>query len=74
MAKTRQISQAECDYGHSVSSEVRVLPVSSEFGNLILCHRHYLTELRFRRDDGWTDPESHPEWESLRVYGPVVPL
>jgi len=60
-----------CDYGHQTPAEIRVLPVGGG-GNALLCHRHYLVEMDFRRyrnrdlDDACKF--DLPAWEDLEVY------
>lgn len=59
-----------CDHGHETPHETRVLPIGGS-SNVIICHRHYLTEAAFRRDGARRyDPKdwTMPSWESLTVY------
>jgi len=60
-----------CDFNHETDEEVRLLPYSSD-GNMIVCHGHYLHEMKYRllrnenREIAYTLPL--PKWEILKVY------
>jgi hypothetical protein len=57
-----------CDYGEQVK-EVRKLKCGDS--NLLLCHKHYLEEIEFRKDENKDlDVENRfdlPTWESLEI-------
>jgi hypothetical protein len=56
-----------CDYDHRTTHEVRLLSTGGD--NMIVCHRHYVLEMEYRRGkiaDGV--PFELPEWEKLKVY------
>jgi len=59
---------ATCDWDHN-TKEARVLPTGA--GNVILCHWHYLAELRQYEDNVksglWAD-DGFPKWEDLKIY------
>jgi len=60
-----------CDHGHGTWGEVRALPLGTGdgHGNVIVCHQHYLAELRRRRKIGWEDTGwEYPRWEDLTIY------
>ena len=64
----------QCDYGHDIFGQVRVLPLSSDKmgGNVIVCYSHYMNEIKFRIERNKELSESAkfdlPAWESLKVY------
>jgi hypothetical protein len=61
-----------CDHGHDTTEEVRVLPISENGGNAIICRAHYHEEMRFRlyRNRELEDFAKFdlPRWEDLKVY------
>jgi len=64
-----------CDFNHRTNEEVRLLPYSSD-GNLIVCHRHYLHELKYRVERNDQVQSEYqlvtPKWENLKIYGKGV--
>jgi hypothetical protein len=62
-----------CDHGHDTKDEIRSLPISEGGGNALLCKKHFLAEMKYRREmvaDGvWTNENTDfPTWESLKIY------
>ena len=58
-----------CDHGHQTTGEIRALPLAGG-ANLLVCHRHYLHELDWRRmraRETGIDKWLFPEWESLEI-------
>ena len=61
-----------CDFGHETSSAVRVLPLSGSenHGNVIVCRKHYVAEMKFRHDTHWESIsgfDAFPAWETLKI-------
>ena len=57
-----------CDHGHVVD-KVRLLPTGGG-GNIYVCHRHYVAELRYRRvmEHEHGGEWEYPSWNSLTPY------
>lgn len=59
-----------CDFDHDTTDEVRSLPIGGD-GNIIVCYRHYVREMEFRRERNNNSGASFslPSWDSLKIYG-----
>lgn len=52
-----------CDHGHDTVEEVRVLPIGGQ-GNLILCKKHFMAEMNFRREENRVKFPPSIYWEN----------
>ena len=55
----------QCDYGHATTGDVRLLP-SGGGGNIIICQRHAVAQIR-----DWIQTHgtyTGPHWDALRPY------
>jgi hypothetical protein len=66
-----------CDHNHQTDTEIRKLPLNEkDHSNLLLCYRHFLGEMMFRRERNkeLSDDAKFllPRWESLDVYEKAI--
>ena len=70
----RVTSNPNCDGGrcHSATGEVRVLPISTNGGNLILCEACHTYEIAWRRERNRSLSKDAtydlPTWADLKLY------
>ncbi len=60
-----------CDGGHLTINPVRVLPISKDGGNLIVCYQCFLKELKDRTQKAkvnGADKYDFPKWDELKEY------
>jgi hypothetical protein len=59
-----------CDHGHQTENPVKVLPISDNGGNVIVCYKHYLEEMssRKRKERQFGNVFDFPKWSELKEY------
>lgn len=56
-----------CDGGHETTDEVRVLPISKNGGNVIVCRKCFFKEIDERIKRHGEDATA-PKWRDLTIY------